>query len=115
MSDYPSKLIEEAVNHFGKLPGIGKKTALRLVLHLLKQPVEEITLFSESLINARIHTTYCSSCHNISDTENCNICTDKSRDHSTICVVQDIRDVMAIEIRCSIGAFTMYLAELFLL
>lgn len=97
MSDYPSRLIEETVNHFAKLPGIGRKTALRLVLHILKQPEEEIQMFGESLINVRKETTYCKSCHNISDSDTCNICSDKSRDHSIICVVQDIRDVMAIE------------------
>lgn len=97
MSDYPSRLIEETVNHFAKLPGIGRKTALRLVLHILKQPEEEIQMFGESLINVRKETTYCKSCHNISDNDTCNICADRSRDHSIICVVQDIRDVMAIE------------------
>jgi len=96
-SSYPSRLLESAVNEFAKLPGIGKKTALRLVLHLLKQEKEVVFKFSDTLHHMRAEIVYCSSCHNISDSEVCNICADPNRDHSLICVVESIRDVMAIE------------------
>jgi recombination protein RecR len=94
---YPSKLLESAVNEFSKLPGIGKKTALRLVLFLLKQDKEMVAHFSDTIKNMRSEIHYCSSCYNISDKEVCDICANHSRDHSTICVVETIRDVMAIE------------------
>jgi len=94
---YPSKLLESAVNEFSKLPGIGKKTALRLVLFLLKQDKEMVDHFSEAIRTMRSEIHYCSSCYNISDKETCDICANPSRDHSTICVVETIRDVMAIE------------------
>ncbi|OFY17997.1 MAG: recombination protein RecR [Bacteroidetes bacterium GWF2_33_38] len=94
---YPSKLLENAVNEFSKLPGIGSKTALRLVLHLLKQSNEEVNLFGNSIIKLKDEIIYCKSCHNISDTETCSICGNPSRDDSTICVVENIKDVMAIE------------------
>ena len=94
---YPSKLLESAVNEFSKLPGIGKKTALRLVLFLLKQDKEMVDHFSEAIRAMRSEIHYCSSCYNISDKETCDICANPSRDHSTICVVETIRDVMAIE------------------
>jgi len=80
-----------------RLPGIGKRTALRLVLHLLKQPKEQTSFLSEALTNMREEIRFCESCHNISDTEVCEICANKSRNHGVICVVEDIRDVMAIE------------------
>ena len=94
---YPSKLLESAVNEFSKLPGIGKKTALRLVLFLLKQDKEMVDHFSDTIKNMRSEIHYCSSCYNISDKETCDICANPSRDHSMICVVETIRDVMAIE------------------
>ncbi len=96
-SSYPSKLLESAVNEFAKLPGIGKKTALRLVLHLLKQDKDQVFKFSDTIHHMRQEIMYCKSCHNISDSEICNICADVNRDHSLICVVESIRDVMAIE------------------
>lgn len=94
---YPSKLLENAVDEFSKLPGIGKKTALRLVLHLLKQDAGEVAAFGNALIQLRNEIQYCKSCNNISDTETCNICSNPARDHSTICVVENVKDVMAIE------------------
>lgn len=95
--NFPSKLIEEAVNEFAKLPGIGRRTALRLVLHLLKEDTASVAAFGNAFIKMRNEITYCNQCHNISDREICEICASPSRDHSTICVVEDIRDVMAIE------------------
>ena len=94
---YPSKLLESAVNEFSKLPGIGKKTALRLVLFLLKQDKEMVDHFSDTIKKMKSEIHYCSSCYNISDKETCDICANPSRDHATICVVETIRDVMAIE------------------
>lgn len=94
---FPSKLLENAVTEFAKLPGIGKKTALRLVLHLLKQEKEDVHRFSNSIIRLRDEIKHCRICRNISDTETCNICSNASRDHATICVVENIRDVMSIE------------------
>lgn len=95
--DFPSKLIEEAVNQISKLPGIGKKTALRLVLHLVKDRPENTFALTEALNNLRSRIRFCSSCNNISDTEICHICTSHKRERSIICVVEDTRDVMAIE------------------
>lgn len=92
-----SKLLNDAVEQLSSLPGIGKRTALRLALHLLKNDEEEILAFSNSFINLKKHLKNCKSCNNISDLEICEICINPSRDHSTICVVEDIRDVMAIE------------------
>ncbi len=94
---YPSVLLEKAVNEFAKLPGIGSKTAMRLVLHLLRQDMQAVERFGLSLIALKRDVKYCSVCHNISDTDVCEICADASRDHSTICVVENIQDVMAIE------------------
>ena len=94
---YPSKLLENAVTEFARLPGIGKKTALRLVLHLLKKEQEEVHRFSEALTRLKDEVRHCKSCHNISDTDVCNICSNGSRDHSIVCVVENIRDVMSIE------------------
>jgi recombination protein RecR len=95
--EFSSKLIEKAVNEMAQLPGIGKRTALRLVLHLLKQPKEQTGFLSQALVSMREDIKYCSSCHNISDSTLCEICGNKSRNHQIICVVEDIRDVMAIE------------------
>jgi len=98
-----SRLIEEAVDQVSSLPGIGRKTALRLVLDLLRRKPEEVERFSNSLTNLREHIRYCKSCFNLSDEEECSICKDPRRDNSLICVVQDIRDVMAVE---STGQFS---------
>jgi recombination protein RecR len=94
---YSSKLLENAVNEFASLPGIGRKTAFRLVMNLLKRDSEEVKRFGESLIRLHEEIHYCKICHNISDTEICNICSDKNRDKSLICVVENIQDVQAIE------------------
>ncbi len=95
--DYPSKLIEDAVNEVAKLPGIGKKTALRLVLHLIKENENRTTALSEALTRLRANIRFCKTCHNISDEEVCNICRSHKRDKSILCVVEDTQDVMAIE------------------
>ncbi|TGE29609.1 recombination mediator RecR [Hymenobacter metallicola] len=95
--EFPSKLIENAVGELAKLPGIGRKTALRLTLHLLKAETEATSSLAEALAKMRFEITYCQTCHNISDTEECSICANKLRDHSLVCVVSDIRDVIAIE------------------
>lgn len=94
---YPSALLEKAVGEFAKLPGVGRKTALRLMLHLLRQTPEDVDLFSNSVARARHEIKYCRVCHNISDTEVCNICADPRRDNSLVCVVENIQDVMAVE------------------
>jgi recombination protein RecR len=95
--EFSSKLLEKAVNEMSQLPGIGKRTALRLVLHLLKQPKEQTSFLSNSLTEMRENIKFCNSCHNISDVEICEICANTKRDHQLICVVEDVRDVMAIE------------------
>ncbi|MBN2681008.1 MAG: recombination protein RecR [Bacteroidales bacterium] len=97
MNNYPSKILEEAVEEFSKLPGIGKRTALRLVLHLLKKEKQEIAEFGETLIRLSKEIRFCDTCFSISDSKTCEICDDHNRDHQTICVVESIRDVMAIE------------------
>lgn len=94
---YPSILLENAVNEFAKLPGIGRKSALRLVLHMLRQDEETVTRFSDTLLRLKREVNYCSCCHNISDTEVCAICADPSRDNTTLCVVENVKEVMAIE------------------
>ncbi len=94
---YPSALLEKAVGEFAKLPGIGKKTAMRLVLHLLRQDVQTVEAFGNAMITLKHEVKYCKVCHNISDTEVCKICSNPSRDSSTVCVVENIRDVMAVE------------------
>jgi len=94
---YPSKLLENAVNEFSKLPGIGRKSALRLVLYLLRQDVEAVNYFGNSIIQLRNEIKHCKICHNISDTDICQICNNQSRNRSVICVVENIRDVMSIE------------------
>jgi len=95
--DFSSKLLENAVNEVSQLPGIGKRTALRLVLHLLKQPENQTLRLSQSLQKMREEINFCKNCHNISDTTLCEICANPNRDESLVCVVEDIRDVMAIE------------------
>ncbi len=94
---YPSRLLENAVNEFAKLPGIGRKSALRLVLHLLRQNVEEVNAFGNSLIELRSKIKHCKVCHNISDTDTCQICSNSSRNAGVVCVVENIRDVMSVE------------------
>ena len=98
MSDkYPSSLLEKAVSEFSKLPGIGRKSALRLVLYMLRRENEEVDAFSEAITTLKHEVKYCKVCHNISDTDVCPICSDVRRDATTICVVENIQDVMAIE------------------
>ncbi|MDR1707010.1 MAG: recombination mediator RecR [Prevotella sp.] len=94
---YPSALLENAVNEFAKLPGIGRKTALRLILHLLRQDDATVDSFSQALVSLKHQVKYCKVCHNICDNEVCSTCLDKSRDSSTVCVVENIKEVMAIE------------------
>ncbi len=94
---YPSALLEKAVSEFSKLPGIGRKTALRLVLHLLRQPADEVDAFANAMTTVRHEVKSCKVCHNISDTDVCPICQDTRRDASTICVVENIQDVLAVE------------------
>jgi recombination protein RecR len=95
--EYPSKLIEEAVNEVSRLPGIGKKTALRLVLHLVKEKENKTFMLTDALNNLRANIKFCKICHNISDEEECSICKSHRRDRSIICVVEESKDVMAIE------------------
>ena len=95
--EFASRLLESAVSEFSKLPGIGRKTALRLVLYLLKQEEREAVSFGEAIIKLRREIRYCQVCHNISETEVCPICSNPSRDASTICVVENVKDVMSIE------------------
>ena len=97
MQQYPSLLLENAVNEFAKLPGVGKKTALRLVLHLLRQPEDDVDNFGNTIMQLKHEVHYCKVCHNISDTEICDICANPRRDRSVVCVVENIRDVMSIE------------------
>ena len=94
---YPSTLLENAVNEFAKLPGIGKKSALRLVLHLLRQDEVKVVNFAEAIVKLKQEVKYCKKCNNISDTDLCEICADGSRNKSLICVVENIKEVMAIE------------------
>ena len=94
---YPSQLLEQAVQEFAKLPGIGRKTALRLVLHLLRQETDDVTHFADTIARMRREVKRCKVCHNVSDSDTCPICSDPRRDHSTICVVENIQDVMAVE------------------
>lgn len=94
---YPSVLLEKAVSEFAKLPGIGRKTAMRLVLHLLRQDTAMVEGFSNSLVTLRREVKYCRVCHNLSDTDVCQVCASPSRDRSLVCVVENVRDVMAVE------------------
>lgn len=95
--NYPSTLLESAVSEFSQLPGIGRKTALRLVLFLLRQESEKVQAFSDAMTRLRNDVKYCKECHNISDIDVCDICANPKRDHSTICVVENIKDVLSIE------------------
>lgn len=94
---FSSKLIEDAVNEFAKLPGIGKKTALRMVLHLMKKEKGEVDLFTNALSRMRHEIQFCNTCHNVADKDQCEICANKSRNQAQVCVVENIRDVIAIE------------------
>jgi recombination protein RecR len=94
---FPSKLLEDAVNEFSSLPGIGRKTAFRLVMHLLRRDSSEVKRFGETITRLREDVCYCSVCHGISDTPVCEICSDEARDRSLICVVENVQDVMAVE------------------
>lgn len=94
---YPSALLERAVTELAKLPGVGRKTALRLALHLLRRSEDEVDMFANAVSDMRHNVVYCSVCHNISDTEICPICSNPSRDASKVCVVENVQDVMAIE------------------
>lgn len=96
-NEFPSKVLEDAVNEFASLPGIGRKTAFRLVMNLLRREASEVRSFGESIIKLKEEVHYCSVCHNISDTDVCNICSDERRDKSLVCVVENIQDVIAIE------------------
>lgn len=95
--EFSSKILENAVAEIAQLPGIGKRSALRLALHLLKQPKEQTEFLASALMKLRAEIKFCQSCHNISDTDCCEICSNHNRNHALICVVEDIRDVMAIE------------------
>ncbi len=97
IQNFPSKLLENAVDEFSKLPGIGKKTALRLVLHLLKQQESDVSQFSKAITTLKEDVKFCKNCNSISDSEVCSICSNPHRDSSTICVVESIKDVMTIE------------------
>ncbi len=97
MNNYPSKMIEQAVEEISKLPGIGKKSALRLALHLLKRPEAQSLQLAHAVVQLRTETKYCPQCHMISDGDLCGICASHKRDESIICVVEDLRDVLAIE------------------
>lgn len=97
LNDYPSILLANAVNHVASLPGIGRKTALRLVLHLLRQPEYDVEAFAASLTRLKKEVHYCKICHNISDEEVCAVCKSHRRDRQTICVVENVQDVMSIE------------------
>jgi recombination protein RecR len=103
MNTYPSKMIEQAVEEISKLPGIGKKSALRLALHLLKRPEAQSLQLAHAVVQLRTETKYCPQCHMISDGDLCGICDSHKRDESIICVVEDLRDVLAIE---NTGQFT---------
>jgi recombination protein RecR len=97
MDIYPSKVFEEAVNQFATLPGVGRRSALRMVLHLLKQSPEEVERFGNAFLKLRSEIRYCRNCHNISDTDLCGICSSPKRDASLVCVVEDVRDLIAVE------------------
>ena len=94
---YPSRLLEEAVQSIASLPGVGRRSALRLALHLLRQPEENVRHFADSIVKMREETVYCRECMMISDEEICPICSDRTRDRRTVCVVENVRDVMSIE------------------
>ena len=93
MSEYPSVILEQAVNQMASLPGVGRRTALRLVLHLLRQTDQDVDAFANAFVRLKHDVLYCRACHNISDTELCPICASTRRDHTTICVVENVQDV----------------------
>lgn len=97
ITEFPSRLLENAVNEFASLPGIGRKSALRLVMHLLRRSEADVERFGESIIKLKKEVHYCSICNNISDSETCSICNDSNRNNGLVCVVENIRDVLAIE------------------
>lgn len=97
MSEYPSILLEKAVQQMASLPGIGRRTALRLVLHMLRQTDQEVEAFADAFTRLKHEVIYCNKCHNISDTPLCPICASQTRDHSTICVVENVQDIISIE------------------
>ena len=97
MNEYPSKTLQEAVEAIGSLPGVGSRSALRLALHLLRQPKENVLCFSDAIRALAEDIHYCNTCSMVSDGDECSICADESRDHSTICVVESVRDVLSIE------------------
>lgn len=97
VDSYPSALLTEAVDAIGSLPGVGRRSALRLALHLLRQPAENVHHFADAVVRLRDEARYCRHCRMISDGEECSICADRSRDHRTLCVVESVRDVMSIE------------------
>jgi len=97
LSEYPSQILEQAVNQMASLPGVGRRTALRLVLHLLRQTDKDVEAFATAFTRLKKEVLYCRTCHNISDTEICPICSSPRRDHATICVVENVQDVMSIE------------------
>lgn len=97
MQQYPSTLLEKAVSEFSRLPGIGRKTALRLVLYMLREDVSDVDNFASALTKMRHEVKFCQHCHNISDSDVCPICADRHRDRSTLCVVENVQDVMAVE------------------
>lgn len=97
MQQFPSQLLEKAVEEFSNLPGVGRKTALRFTLHLLRKTKEDVDDFTESISTMRHKIKYCHICHNISDTDTCSICTNPHRDTSTVCVVENVQDVLAVE------------------
>ena len=103
MVTYSSKLLEDAVSELSRLPGIGKRTALRLALHLMKEDIQDVEALGNSVIRLRKELNFCKNCHNISDEEYCNICSSPKRDKKIVCIVEDIRDIMAIE---NTGQFT---------
>jgi recombination protein RecR len=97
MNSFPSKIFEQAVNEFASLPGIGRRSAVRMVLHMLKQNPEEARRFGETMIRLTREIRFCKNCHNISDSDLCSICADSRRDATTICIVEDVRDLLAVE------------------
>ena len=97
MNSYNSQLLDNAVSELGKLPGIGRKTALRLALHLLRQEEGESVALGEAIINMRKNIRYCKTCHNISESDTCEICSDRSRDSSIVCVVENVKDLLTVE------------------
>jgi len=97
ISNFPSKLLENTVDEFSRLPGVGKKTALRLVLHLLRQPTDDVNRFAQSVISLKRDIKYCRECNSLSDTDICSICSSPKRNSSILCIVENIRDVMSIE------------------